>query len=426
MTVTILFVSLAVLILLNIPIGVSLGLATIAAFLFGDVSIPLTVIPQRMFTALDSFPFMAIPFFMLAGAIMQSGGISARLINFAKNLVGSLPGGLGVISVFSSGFFGAISGSNAATVAAIGKIMIPSMTKDKYGKARAGAIVASAGTLGVVIPPSVPMITYGVISGVSISTLFIAGIIPGILMILVLCLTIFFIAKKNNLPTAGRITMRELGKSFWDAILSLLMPIIVLGGIYGGIFTPTEAAAIACVYALIITMFVYKEIKIKDLSSIIVEAGKSTSIVFFVIAASSAFSWLLTSQRIPDEIASSVLGLTDNPVVILLLINVILLLFGIFLETNAIILLITPMLLPIASHIGLDPLVLGILLVVNTSVGMITPPLALNIFIASDIAKATIEEVSKKIIPFFVALIVVVLAITYIPEIVLFLPNLLG
>lgn len=426
MVMAILFLSLAVLIILNVPIGVSLGLATIAAFVFGNLSIPLTVVPQRMITAMDSFPFMAIPFFMLAGAIMQSGGISARLIHFAKSLVGSLPGGLGIISVISSGFFGAISGSNAATVAAIGKVMIPSMVKDKYERETAAAIVASSGTLGVVIPPSVPMITYGVISGVSISTLFLAGVIPGILMMIMLCLTIMVMANKRDLPTAGRITLRKLGRSFWDAILSLLMPIIVLGGIYGGVFTPTEAAAVACIYALIITMFVYKEIKLKDLQQIMIDAGQSTAVVFFVIATSSAFSWLLTSQRIPETIASSVLALTENPILILLLINIILLIFGVFLETNAIILLITPILLAIGNHIGLDPLALGIIIVVNTSIGMITPPMALNIFIASGIAGVSIEHISKKIIPFFIALVFVVLLITYVPEIILFLPKLMG
>ncbi|GAA0316490.1 hypothetical protein GCM10008967_03840 [Bacillus carboniphilus] len=425
MTAAILFISLAILLLLNVPIAVSLGLATFFAIIGGDLGIPMTVIPQRMFTSIDSFPFMAIPFFMLAGSIMQSGGISSRLINFAKSLVGSLPGGLGIIAVFSSGFFGAISGSNAATVAAIGKIMIPSMVKEKYPKDYASALVASSGTLGVVVPPSVPMITYGVISGVSIGTLFIAGFIPALLMVLALCVTIMYFANKHNLPK-GRLSLKELGGSFKEAILALLMPIIVLGGIYGGVFTPTEAAAVACIYALIVTLAVYREIKIKDLYQIILNAGQSTAIVFFVIATSSAFSWLLTSERIPDTLAQAMLGISDNPVVILLAINVLLLIFGIFLETNAIILLLTPMLLPIAAAIGLDPLVLGIILVVNTSIGMLTPPMALNIVIASGISNASIESISKKIIPFFIILFMVVLLITFVPEIILFLPDLLG
>ncbi|WP_138418110.1 TRAP transporter large permease [Aquibacillus sediminis] len=421
----ILLLTLGILLLLNVPIAVSLGLATFSAVIFSDLSIPLTVIPQKMFTSVDSFPFMAIPFFMLAGAIMQAGGISRRLIDFAKALVGFLPGGLGIITVFSSGFFGAISGSNAATVAAIGKIMIPSMEKERYPKDYASAVVASAGTLGVVVPPSVPMITYGVISGVSIGTLFLAGIIPAILMGIALTITIVYFARKYNWPKE-RLSLQQLGKSFVDAILALLMPIIVLGGIYGGVFTPTEAAAVACVYALIITLLVYREIKIRDLYKIATEAGQSTAIVFFIIATSSAFSWLLTSERIPDTIASAILSISDNTIIILLAINLMLLIFGIFLETNAVILLVTPILLPIAAQIGLDPLVLGIIMIVNTSIGMITPPMALNIVIASGMGHVSIEDISKKIIPFFIMLILVVLVITYIPETVTYFPNLLG
>lgn len=425
LTVIILIVSLAVLLLLNIPIAISLALATMLAIIGGDIQLPLTLIPQRMITSLDSFPFMAIPFFMLAGSIMLSGGISRRLIDFAKSLVGFLPGGLGIISVFSSAFFGAISGSNAATVAAIGNVMVPSMSKDKYPKDYASALVSSAGTLGVVVPPSVPMITYGVISGVSIGTLFMAGLIPALLMVIALCVTIMFHATKHNLPR-GRFTFAELWRSFLNAFWALLMPVIILGGIYGGIFTPTEAAAVACVYALVVILFIHRELKIMDLYKIITSAGQSTAIVFFVIATSSAFSWLLTAERIPSAIASAVLSISDNAILILLLINIMLLIFGIFLETNAIILLLTPILLPIGMEIGMDPLVLGIIIIVNTSVGMITPPMALNIVIASGISKVSIERISMKIIPFFTVLFAVVLIITYFPQVVQFLPNLLA
>ncbi|MGG0717720.1 TRAP transporter large permease [Robertmurraya massiliosenegalensis] len=421
----VLLLSLGILLLLNVPIGVSLGLATFLTIFANTLSIPLTVIPQKMLTSIDSFPFMAIPFFMFAGTIMQAGGISRRLINFAKCLVGALPGGLGIISVFSSAFFGAISGSNAATVAAIGKIMIPSMEKEKYPKDYASAVVSAAGTLGVVVPPSVPMITYGVISGVSIGSLFLAGIIPAILMVLALSIAIIYFANKHNLPK-GRFSFRQLGKSFIDAIFAILMPVIVLGGIYGGYFTPTEAAAVACIYAIIITFVVYREIKISDLKKIIVDSGQSTAIVFFVIATSSAFSWLLTSERIPDTIASGILGISDNAIIILLAINLMLIVFGVFLETNAIILLLTPILLPIAAQIGLDPIVLGIILVVNTSIGMITPPMALNIVIASGISGASIESISRKVTPFFIMLFIVVLLITYIPSLITYLPNILG
>jgi C4-dicarboxylate transporter DctM subunit len=418
----ILFLSLAVFLLMNIPIAVSLGLSSFITLLFaGGGTIPLTMIPQRIFTSMDSFPFMAVPFFMLAGGLMESGGISKRLINFAKNLVGALPGGLGIITVLSSAFFGALSGSNAATVAAIGGIMIPAMVKAKYSPDFASALTAAAGTLGVVVPPSVPMITYAIISGVSVGALFMSGILPAAVMVVTLTLTIMFLAGKYNLHKE-KVSLSELGKSFVNAIFALLMPIIILGGIYGGVYTPTEAAAIAVVYSLIVSLFIYREIKFKDLYSIIIKAGKNTAIVLFVIATSGAFSWLLTAQRIPEMIAQAILSISSNPIIIMLLINLLLLILGVFLETNAIILLVTPMLLPVTAKIGVDPLVLGIIMVINTSVGMITPPMALNIMIASSIGNQTTEQISKKIIPFLIVLIIDILIITFIPQIATFLP----
>lgn len=421
----ILFGSLAVLLVLNLPIAVCMGLASFAAIVFGGVATPLTMIPQRMFTAMDSFPFMAIPFFMLAGSLMESGGISRRLINFAKNLVGFLPGGLGVITVVSSAFFGAISGSNAATVAAIGGVMIPAMVKDKYPRDLASAIAASAGTLGVVVPPSVPMITYGVISNVSIAALFMAGFLPAALIILTLTALLFFQARKLDLPRLP-FSGSELLKSFFDAFWALMMPVIILGGIYGGVFTPTEAAAVAVLYGALVSFFIYRELKLDMLPGIIVRSGLGTAIVLFIIATSSGFAWLLTAANVPTTIASAVLAIAESKYIILMLINVTLLVFGVFLETNAIILLLTPMLLPIAASIGLDPLLLGIIIVINTSVGMITPPMALNIFIASSVGGETIERISAKIVPFLLVLIVDILIITYFPIISLWLPRATG
>ncbi|MGD9569455.1 MAG: TRAP transporter large permease [Sedimentibacter sp.] len=425
MTSLILFGTLVVLLILNVPIAITLGLAAFFAIIFGDISIPLTMIPQRFFTSIDSFPFMAIPFFMLGGSLMEKGGLSSRLIGFAKNLVGFLPGGLGIITVFASGFFGAISGSNAATVAAIGGIMIPAMVEEKYPKDYATAVGAAAGTLGVVVPPSVPMITYGVISGVSIGTLFLAGFMPAAIMIVTMCIVIMVISKKNNYPRY-KFSLHELWKSFVHAILAIMMPVIILGGIYSGIFTPTEAGAVSCVYSLIVTVFIYRELKFKDLRAVLVDAGKSSAIVFFVIATSSSFGWLLTSERIPDMVATAILGISNNKYIILFLMNVLLLILGIFLETNAIILLVTPMLLPIARAIGLDPLVLGLIMVVNTSVGMLTPPMALNTLIAAGIGKISIEEVSVKVMPLLIVLIIDIFILTYIPDIILFLPSVFG
>jgi len=421
----ILFGSLALLLLLNVPIAVSLGLASIFTIVFGGLEIPLTMIPQRLFTALDSFPFMAVPFFMLSGLLMEKGGLSRRLVNFAKSLVGGLPGSLGVITTIAAAFFGAISGSNTATVAAIGGIMIPEMIKEKYPKDYACAVAASAGTLGVVIPPSVPMIVYAVISGVSVGTLFVAGIVPGLLMAIALVATNIVIGKKYNLA-GKKVSLKELWKSFIEAIPALLMPVIILGGIYGGIFTPTEAAAVACVYSLIVTMVFYREIKIKDLYGIFIDSGLTSAIVFFVIATSSPFSWFLTAERIPDVVATAILGVSDNPYIILTLITVLLLFLGVFLEMNAIILLMAPLLLPVAAEIGISALILGILMVVNKSVGTLTPPLAVNLLVAAGIGKVSIEDISKKVIPFLVVLMVILFIMTYFHEIIYILPRMLG
>lgn len=417
-----LFGGLFLLLLLNVPIAVCLTLACALAMFLGGMDANLVVLPQKMFTAMDSFPFMAVPFFMLAGGIMENGGISKRLIEFAKALIGWVPGGLSVITVVSSGFFGALSGSNAATVAAIGGTMIPAMEEEGYGKEYACAVAASAGTLGVVVPPSTPMITFGVASGVSIGTLFIAGFVPAFLMIFSLSMIMILKARKLGYGTIP-FNFQILCKSFFRSILAILMPVIILGGIYGGIFTPTESAAVAIVYSLIVSMLIYKEIGIRDLPRIIIASGRSTAVVMFVIAASGAFSWLLVYERIPNAIAAAILSVLDNKYVILMFLNVILLILGVFLETNAIILMITPMILPIASQIGVSYLEIGLIMVMNTSVGMLTPPMALNILIAAGIGNRSIESVSKKVIPFLLILIVDVMIVTYVPGFITFLPR---
>lgn len=424
MTAVLFFVLLGLL-LLNVPIAVCLTLACGAAMVVGGLGGNLVVLPQKMFTAMDSFPFMAVPFFMLAGGIMESGGISKRIISFAKALIGWVPGALSVITVLASGFFGAISGSNAATVSAIGGMMIPSMREDGYENDYACAVAASAGTLGVVVPPSTPMITFGVVSGVSIGTLFMAGFVPAILMIVTLS-TVMIIRAHNLHVSTIPFSLKNLWSAFLHSILALLMPVIILGGIYGGIFTPTESAAVAIVYALIVSMGIYKEIKPRDLPRIIIAAGRSTATVMFVIAASGAFSWLLVYNRIPETIANAVLNVVSNKYVILLILNLLMLVLGVFLETNAIILMITPMLLPIADRIGVSYLEIGLIMVVNTSVGMLTPPMALNILIAAGIGHDTIERISKKVIPFLLVLILDIFIITYVPGFATFLPRLLG
>lgn len=420
----ILFGVFLLLLLLNIPIAVSLGLATISALVFGDLPTPPLVVAQRMFTSVDSFPFMAIPFFMLAGGLMETGGISKRLIEFAKTLVGGLPGGLGIITVVASAFFAALSGSNPATVAAIGSIMIPAMIRAGYPKDFAASLAAAAGTLGVIIPPSIPMVTYGVVASVSIGSLFMAGVIPGILIGAALVGVVLWQAKKLNLKGAEKANASQIFHAFKDAILALFMPVIILGGIYGGVFTPTEAAAVAVVYSLIVGMFIYREIAVSDLPAIITKAATSTSVVLFVVATSASFSWLMTSMRIPEMVAEGMLSITENSLVIMLFINLILLFLGTFLETQAIILLVAPILLPLTVNLGIDPIMLGIIMVINTSIGMITPPMAVNLFVACSLANLSIEQISRRILPFLIAELVALILISNIPKLSMFLPSL--
>lgn len=422
---SILFLVFFFLLVINVPIGVALGLSGIAALVFGDMPTPPLVVAQRMFTSVDSFPFMAIPFFMIAGGFMETGGMSRRLVEFAKALVGTVPGGLGIITVIASAFFAALSGSNPATVAAIGSIMIPAMVKAGYPLDVAAALAAAAGTLGVIIPPSIPMVTYGVVTNTSIGDLFVAGFVPGIFIASVLAGVILWMAKKYNLRGGEPTSLEKIISTGKDAILALFMPVIILGGIYGGIFTPTEAAAVATVYSLLVGMFIFREIKISDLRGVILKAAVSSAVVLFVIATSSSFSWLLTSMQIPEKVAGIMLAISNNPTVILFILNIILLFLGTFLETQAIILLVTPIIYPLAMNLGVDPLVLGIIIVVNTSIGMITPPMAVNLFVACSLSGLSIEKISKRILPFLFAEIAVLLLITNIPALSLTLVKLL-
>ncbi|MGD9567658.1 MAG: TRAP transporter large permease [Sedimentibacter sp.] len=421
-----LFGMLALMLILNVPIALSLGIAAVTALLTGTMNTDIVVIVQRMFTSLDSFPFMAVPFFILSGDLMERGGISKRLIRFAQVLLGKLPSSLAIITTIASAFFGAISGSNPATVAAIGGIMVPNMVEKGYPKDRASAIAASAGTLGVVIPPSISMVTYAIIANVSIGTMFMAGFIPGLMLASAIIIVAIVTCRKYEIKDDEKINFIKILKAFIDAIWALLMPLIILGGIYGGIFTPTEASAVAVVYSLVVAMFVYKELKVKDLPPIFAKAAAQTAVVLFTVCMSAPFSWLMTSANIPTTLAGAILNAFSSPIVIFLLVNIILLFLGCFLETQSIILLMTPMLLPLVTSLGMNPVVLGIIMVINTSIGMITPPMAVNLFVASGIGKVTIGEISRRIIPFLIAEIIVLLLLTYIPQIIMFLPNLLG
>ena len=411
--------------ILKVPIGFSLILSS-AITLVLHANTPLQIVPQRLFTATDSFPYMAVPFFILAGNLMSQGGISQRLVKFANSLIGHLSGGLGMVSIAACMFFAAISGSSAATTAAIGGIMIPEMVQRKYDKSFSAAINAAGGTIGVIIPPSIPFVTYGVLTGASITTLFMAGFGPGILMGLALMSVVWIISKKRGYREAEKASFKEVIVSFKDSILALLMPIIVLGGIYGGYFTATEAAVVAVVYALIIGIFVYKNLNMKNLPKIFADSAVSTAGVLLLIAAASLFGWILTNNNIPNMIAQGILGISTNKIVILLLINLLLFIVGTFLDTVAALIILVPILYPIATALGVNAVHFGMILCVNLAVGMITPPFGACLFVACGVANIKLEQIVRSIIPFILALIVVILLVTFVEPISMFIPRLLG
>ncbi|OKL35286.1 TRAP transporter large permease [Domibacillus mangrovi] len=415
----VLLISLVAFLILSFPIAVALGLSSIIAILFSG-TIPLQSIAQKAFTSVDSFTLMAIPFFILAGTLMEKGGIAKRLIRFANSLVGSMTGGLGMVVVVTSMFFAAISGSGIAATAALGSILIPAMVKNGYDRSYAGALQAISGELGVIIPPSVSMILFGVATGVSISDLFLAGIIPGIMIALSLMAVVYVISKKRGYKGDTNMPKGEVLAAFKDALLALLMPVIILGGIYGGVFTPTEAAAIAVAYSLIISMFVYKEIRVKDLIGILSKSMITTSIVMFIISTAGIFSYILTREGVPQKIAAFFSEVTTSPIVFLLIINVVLLIIGMFFDGSIAIIILAPLLTPAAIALGIDPIHFGMVMIVNLAIGMCTPPLGVNLFVSCQIANIKLEQISKAVLPFLAVMIVDVLLISYIPQLSLF------
>ncbi|WP_448807884.1 TRAP transporter large permease [Aminobacterium mobile] len=422
---TILFASMLLFFIMNVPIAIAIGLSSVAA-IFSSGAIPPIVLVQKMFTATDSFPLMAVPFFILAGSLMEFGGISRRLVDFANSIVGRFSGGLAFVAIIASMFFGAISGAAVATVAAIGTILIPAMVRRGYDKPFATAVQATAGTLGVMIPPSIPMIIYGVLTGVSIGALFMGGILPGILVGFSLMFVAWLISRKKGYRGDEKASLGKIFGTFKEAILALLMPVIILGGIYGGVFTPTEAAVVAVVYGFIVGFFVYKELNIKQLKDIFVTTVIGTAMIMFIIATSSVFSWILTAQQVPQAVASAILSISKSPIVILLLINLLLLFIGTFMETVAAIIILVPVLLPVITQIGMDPLHFGIVLVVNLAIGMVTPPLGVCLFIGCSIADIKLEDITKAVWPFILIMVVDVLLLTYLPCISTIVPKLAG
>ena len=423
MVTAVLFITFIICILFTVPIGVALGIASLAAIIVSP-SMDITFLTRSLVAASDSFPIMAVPFFILAGELMSRGGISERLLSTARVLFGRYTGGFGLVTVAACMFFAAISGSGPATVAAIGSLMIPSMMEKGYSKNYSSALVAAAGSIGVIIPPSIPMIVYGVAVGASIGTMFIAGILPGILIGFSLIVLNYFISRRAGyVGDRHDYPFRERVKIIYDAKWSLLVPFIILGGIYGGIFTPTEASAVAVFYGLIVGVFVYRDIKIKDLYSIFARTGLTTATIMIILGAATALGRILTMEQVPVRLANWIISLTDNKIFILLFINILLLVVGCFMETLSAILILAPILLPLAKAVGVDTVHFGIIMVVNLAIGFITPPVGVNLYVACGIAKIPIEAISKAIIKPLLVMIFDLMLITYIPEITLLLPG---
>ncbi|RVU86448.1 TRAP transporter large permease [Leucothrix sargassi] len=416
----ILFITLLVLLLIGTPIAFALGLASIAALYFGS-SIPLIILPQKLFNGLNSFPFLAIPLFLLAGNIMAAAQISDRLVKLSGLMLGRYPGGLAQMSTGASAFFGAISGSAPATTSAIGSILIPSMVKRGYPAPFAGAVVASSGALGLIIPPSLTMVVYGTIAEVSIGDLFIAGIIPGFMIALSLGLVNYIYAKRNNLEREPVLDRKDIRKVITESGLALLMPIIILGGIYGGIFTPTESAAVACLYGLIIGLFVYRSMTVSSLGPIFVRTAISSAVVMYLMGTANAFSFIITAEQVPQAIANGIMGLTQEPMMIMLLVMFLLLAAGTFLDNVGALVLLVPTLGTLVSASSIDPVFFGVFTVIALAVGNFTPPVGLNLFIAARLSNTKIEKISQSTLPFIAAYIFILFLLIAFPSIVLVL-----
>ena len=420
------FIALIISLVLTVPIGFSLGIASLA-YIFATDQLTLGFVARNMVTGTDSFPIMAIPFFVFAGELMGGGGISKRLLDVANVFFGRIRGGLAIVTVVVCMFFAAISGSGPATVAAVGGMVVPTMLEKGDHKKFVLALIAAAGSIGVIIPPSIPMVVYSVTVNSSVSSLFLAGFIPGILIGLVLIVYSYFYARKAGYKgdtepfSIGR-ALREVWRGKW----ALLSPVIILGGIYGGIFTPTEAAAVSVIYSLIIGLFVHRELNFKDMLEVTKRSCETTATILVVIGCATGFSKVLTLGRIPTTVATLLTTMTDSKVLILLLINLLLLLVGCFMETVCAIMILAPILFPVVTALGVDPIHFGIIMVTNLAIGFITPPLGVNLFVASRVGETTLDVVIKGIIPFLVLMIATLMLITYVPAISMFLPNLLG
>ena len=422
MTTGFLFVALFVLLGLGMPVAMSLGLASLLTILlFAQDSLASLVL--KFFQTMEQFTLLAIPFFILAGNFLTTGGVAKRMIDFAVATVGHLPGGLAIASVLACMLFAAVSGSSPATVVAIGSIVIAGMVRIGYSQEFATGVIVNAGTLGILIPPSIVMVVYAAATESSVGRLFIAGIVPGALLGLLLMTAIYIFARIRNLPRQPRVPILQRFIAFRDAMWGLLLIVIVLGGIYGGVFTPTEAAAVAAVYACVTAVFIYRDLKITDVPRVLTDSGRVTVMLMFIIANAFLFAHVLTTEQIPQSIARALVEAGLSSWQFLIIVNIMLLIAGNFMEPSAIILILAPIVFPIAVHLGIDPIHLGIIMVVNMEIGMVTPPVGLNLFVASGITGMPILSVVRAALPWLMILLTFLVIVTYIPEISLLLPD---
>jgi C4-dicarboxylate transporter DctM subunit len=409
---------------IGVPISVSMGMGAVLAVVFGT-NLPLVVVGQRMLVILDSFPFLALPFFVIAGLLMEKGGITKRLIDFAALFVARITGGLGQVVVGANLAMSGASGSATADCAATGTVLIPALARAGYAPAFAAALTASASTLGAILPPSVLFVIYGAITGTSIGRLFLGGIVPGLIMAAYLFVATYLISKRRGYPKLPSVSWTETWQITLQALPALMMPLIVLGGIVGGVFTPTEAGAVAATYAFLLSMFVYREMKWAELIPTLAQAATLTAVVMFIVSASEPFGWVLARERVTDALTAGFAEFTTQPWVFLASVNVVLLVFGIFFEPVPLMILMTPVLMPLLAQYHVDPVHFGVMVTLNMTLGLAHPPVGLCMFIVCKIAKVTIWEFTKEVWPFLLALFFALLVITYAPQTVLFLPNLL-
>ena len=425
MVAAILFILLAVLLIVNVPVGIALGISTMGALLVSG-TMSLTSIPQALVTSCDSFPILAIPLFILSGDLMGAGGVSSRILNVCNVFFGRITGGIAIVTVLVCMFFAAVSGSGPATVAAVGTMVVPTMLKLGYDKPFVLALVACAGSIGVIIPPSIPMVIYGVSTGASVTSLFMGGFLPGLLIGAALITYCYFHCKRRGFKgTAEAFTWKHAWEAIWDAKWALINPVIILGGIYAGVFTPTEAAAVAAIYAFVCGAFLHRELSFKKFIKAISTSCSTTATTMVILGCATAFSKVITIEQIPAMVANALMTVSSSKIMILLLINALLLIVGCFMDTTPAILILAPILLPVATSIGVDPIHFGLIMVTNLAIGFITPPLGINLFVASRIADSPMEVILKGIVPFILVMLGCLALITYIPEIVMFLPNLM-